>query len=368
MSRRHNKTKKGTALITAIMLCAIFAAAIVGVGALAIRQANITRAYDNGLVAFYAAESGVEEGLLRYRFDKNVEVPYKIITPVTDPLKRTPVSAFRNYLNWDQLNYPRSRGNDKDYDDPSNPDNLWNYGQPIGYLANNTNPVYDLQVFYQQKYFGQDLYPINSDGTIGNGKIDEKDLQNSSYASDSNSPYKIIKDESKTFTIIPKNQDNLALYWRWLQPCNSSTYPHALEVKLRVAKADAASGKDTYTALFRDENCPNIRNSYQAGPAPGTEDIYKIDDLKTRMNITSKTIVEMTLHPVSKVGNIADNGDGIVFGYSQNNGNTQVAGPTTTVRSIGYYRGTTREMTANIDRQNGTILDLFNYVLYKGGT
>ena len=327
------KKKKGSALLIAIMLSAVFAAAIVGVNAMAIRQLNTSKTYSNGLVALYTAESGVEEGLLRYRFNKNAEVPANMAVIPTDPERRIPALAYRNFLDYEKRGMISSR---------VDPTNL--FGEVLAYSGKDMSQVYALQLYYGQKYFGA---------------VDANDLRNL----DPNNPsYKIIKDESKTFT-IPTDQGNLALYWRWLQDCNSSNRPHALEIKLRVSRPDPVSGQDTYTAVFNDTRCRITNGSDPSSTNPGTPRVDVIDNLKGRMNITSKTIVEMTLHPVSKVSN----NDGIIFGYSQDNGNTQVAGPITTVRSIGFYRGTTREMTANIDRQSGTILDLFNYVLYKGG-
>ena len=42
-----------------------------------------------------------------------------------------------------------------------------------------------------------------------------------------------------------------------------------------------------------------------------------------------------------------------------------VAGPYTNISTTGYYGGTTRKLEANIDRQSGTLYDLFDYVIYK---
>ncbi len=67
--KKNWKKRRGSALLVAIMLSAIFAAAIVGVSLLAVRQLNTSKAYSNGLVALYTAESGIEEGLLRNRFN-----------------------------------------------------------------------------------------------------------------------------------------------------------------------------------------------------------------------------------------------------------------------------------------------------------
>ena len=43
-----------------------------------------------------------------------------------------------------------------------------------------------------------------------------------------------------------------------------------------------------------------------------------------------------------------------------------VAGPYSYLNSTGYYGGVTRTLTANIDRQSGTLYDLYDYVIFKG--
>jgi hypothetical protein len=40
-------------------------------------------------------------------------------------------------------------------------------------------------------------------------------------------------------------------------------------------------------------------------------------------------------------------------------------GPFTNIQSTGYYGGVTRTISANIDRQSGTLYDLFDYVIFE---
>jgi hypothetical protein len=48
-----------------------------------------------------------------------------------------------------------------------------------------------------------------------------------------------------------------------------------------------------------------------------------------------------------------------------NKASSAVAGPFTTITSTGYYGGVTRKLVANVDRQSGTLYDLFDYVINK---
>ena len=350
MTKHSSQTKTGAALLTAILLSAIIGAAALGVNAIAIRQINISETYNNGLVAFYSANSGLEEGLLRYRFDKNVQIP-TVINETSDDLNRQPENVYRNYLS----------------DDPS-PDHpymrreLSDEGISLasGYPFSDKLQVYDLAVFFQQQYFGQDLSVDR--------KINQFDLDNSNYGP-AGTPYRIIKDETKNFSINffdSTNNNNIYLYWKWIQP--SCTSSRALEVKVKIYQPDPIAS-DEYTALFRDPVCASpIPNSDLPDSISGTsQKIYTplLDsDLKAKMNISALTVSEMSLRPVG-----GTNDDGVVFGFSQGPGaNAKTAGPTTTIKSIGYFSGASREATAEIDRQNGTILDLFNFVIHKGGS
>ena len=361
--RKLHKKKKGSALLVAILLSAIIGAAALGVNAIAIRQVNISETYNNGLVAFYSAESGLEEGLLRYRFDKNIQIPTTTGNTL-DNINRQPTNTFRNFLN---LTPMRESGSSDS-------------GVPLGYMLSDKSQVYDLQVYYQQKYFGED---INNDGVVN-----QVDVANINYGA-VGTPYRIIKDEAKEITIVGSGDDNkIFLYWRWTTSCQ---YPHkrAIEVKLKIDEANPAS-RDEYSAVFSDPTCgtsgkianADIPSTLEGGvftPLAGS-------DLKAKMNISALKIKEMTIKPVNEPAhqflsiNIITGemkwgpsyNDTIVFGFAQGNnaGNpnnpAKTVGPTTTIKSIGYFSGATREFVANIDRQNGAILDIFQYVIYKG--
>ncbi|MCX6812411.1 MAG: hypothetical protein NTW79_02205 [Candidatus Berkelbacteria bacterium] len=346
------KTKKGTALIVAIFMVAIIGSAAIGINAVALRQINISETYNNGLVAYYSAESGIEEGLLRFRFDKNAEVP-KIIddaTVTSDLLNRQPLNVFRNYLA-----KPTMRTNQSDN------------GTVAGYSQSDRQQIYDLSVFYKQKFAG-----VN---TNGDGKFDASDLAAvdlNSIPADYN--YIVQKDNQKSYTIsqtASPQDNNIYLFWRWLKPCSGAGYSaHALEVKLKLDTStlqnnQAGIFKDEYTGLFKDTTCDSIANANNASIVAGTTNVYSAGELKAALEISALNVKEMSIKPI---GNTAGSGDGVIFGFVQGlDFKTKVAGPTTTVNSIGYFFGASRQITADISRQTGTILDLFNYVIYKGG-
>lgn len=349
MKKILKKKKKGAALLTAILLSSVVGVVAIGVSALAVRQVNISETYSNGLVAFYSAESGLEEGLLRFRFNKNTEIPQALLTDESK-LSRTPKKKYRSFLDRNPMT--------------SFPDLDSLYGTDGFYLLTDRQQVYDLQTYYKQSYYGDDV--------DNNGYISQADFINLSRPN--NDFYKLAKDEQKDFTITgsnnPSTDNRIYLYWRWSSNCNADKARRALEVKLKVdtAASDLPADRDEYTALFKDTTCgQTIANAdtptiLASGPTVFTA-AGGGADLKTKMNILSLKVVSMSLKSVG-----GSNNDHIAFGFNQGNqnGESKVAGPTTTVKSVGYFSGVAREVTAEIDRQNGTVLDLFNYVIYEG--
>ncbi|MCX6810340.1 MAG: pilus assembly PilX N-terminal domain-containing protein [Candidatus Berkelbacteria bacterium] len=330
-TKNYGQKRKGAALVVAILLAAIIGSVAIGVTAIAFRQVNIAETYNNGLAAFYAAESGEEQGLLNFKYDKNIEIPANITTSNSDLLKRQPINAYRNYLNLTPMRSP-----------------INNSGVTGPYSLADRTQVYDLRVYYQQAFTGDDV--------DSNGLVDGNDLKNYS----TNSQYTIAKDDSKAFAINAGVANDVNLFWKWITPsCNGKS--RALEVRVK----DSASNE--HTSLFQDPSfgCPNITNAENSTVTPGgIIGVYTLSSLKTKMNITALTITEMTLKPVG------GSNDGIYFGFTQGApgmpGQRYSSGLTTTIKSTGYFAGNSRQITADVDRQTGTILDIFNYVVYKG--
>jgi len=70
------KRHSGSALLVALLLVATIGAIILTVSRTSIIKLRITTDLNQAHVAYYAAEAGIEEGLLAYRADKNIQIPY----------------------------------------------------------------------------------------------------------------------------------------------------------------------------------------------------------------------------------------------------------------------------------------------------
>ena len=74
MTNKKIKKQKGIALIITIMLSAIMLTSVFVASREMLDEAKNSTRIDNSLIAYYAAEAGLEDALLQYRFDKNFEI------------------------------------------------------------------------------------------------------------------------------------------------------------------------------------------------------------------------------------------------------------------------------------------------------
>ena len=67
--------QKGTALIYALLITSIITAIGAGMAKLSINEIRMARLASESITAYYGAEAGLEDGLARWRWNRNVEVP-----------------------------------------------------------------------------------------------------------------------------------------------------------------------------------------------------------------------------------------------------------------------------------------------------
>ena len=90
-----SKKKKGVAVFLVVMLGAVILAVVLGLSALLVRQAVIVHQLSQSVLAFYAADSGIERILYAVRqegYDPSTCTP----TPCRAPYPETSDPAFTN--------------------------------------------------------------------------------------------------------------------------------------------------------------------------------------------------------------------------------------------------------------------------------
>lgn len=316
---------RGSAILIAIFLLAAVGSVAFGIGRLFLSESSLASLYENSTIAYYAAESGVEEGMLRYRYDKNSDLP--------------PTGINRNDLDWNP-DYPeRAQANEDD-----------NY-QPSDFSRH----IYGMKVKYLGDYYGFETADV---GSVFNAL----DLLRPDYAS--HKEYYIKKDEAVKLDATsvspdPLNADGSSAHGDidlFVYSDSGCANPF---IEAKVTGSAPILGKmERKVSLISTGNTftgPNI------SPTTITSGVKTYGNLLTTMRNSagypafSTNKVELSLRTINC---------GAFIGIKPRISSDKIVQPFTSVKSTGYYGGITRTIEAKIDRQAGTVYDLFDYVIY----
>jgi len=348
---------RGSAIIIAMLLISAIGGIAFAIGRLLFIESTSASYYANGSVAYYAAESGLEEGFLRYRYNRNAEVPFKTWTLGEDKVFRNDLTA--NTTDSGSAFAGTSRGT-------------------LLSSATTMDQMYDLRM----GYIGTNGFPwFGPDDSSTNG-LDVSDFP---ISADTTKPYFVQKDDAIkidlsgiNFASVNKLILDAKFYGMSAVPTPAEKCNALIEAKMTVVDGTRT---DEYKSLisYNKGTCGSsaVTKLYSGGvqpPVVGTSTLYfRVDRLQDIIQIdnygpipSSSAKVTLFLKPLYYPA---------AFGISTLNCNSAVAscnteanvvsGPSTKIESTGYYGGTTRKLEANIDRQSGTLYDLFDYVIYK---
>ncbi len=338
--------KRGSAIIIAMLLIsAVGTIAFTFSRSLFIEIAN-ANIFENGTIAYYSAESGIEEGLLRYRLNRNVEMPAGSGFGGV-----VPGAAVRNDLTERQmisanLKTGTKQENSVDIDD--------------------SDQMYDLRITAKSDKIG---VAASSDSSL------KVSLAGYNTASDPAAESMIKRDQSKSFDLsnVLKTSDvNF-----WFKPLTDNialpapfNQKKCVLIEAKITGQDIANNKTderkivfysnypgcNYSGVFEKNNLPA---SYIRQYSLGADNIVQIQNLKS--------ILWPTVLLKSATLSIKPIGSDIAFSIERKNpmSDDQLYGATTKIESTGYYGDATRKLEISIDRQSGTLYDLFDYVIYK---
>jgi len=326
------KKERGSAIIIAVLLITAIGTIAFSFGRVFLLQAAKAALYENGISAYYAAESGLEEAFLRYRFDRESQVPFG---------GDIAANVFRSNMTLTNEEVITSGINGGIYEGIAKSKNL-----PTNWDIN--NQIYDL-------------------------KMDSKSTQFGSL--DATAPHTIGRDNSEkidTSLVFAEVGGDLDLTFRPTNVLNNTVNGvnnfqgdsrcALVEIKI-IGKTNASSSPVEFKGLFMNAAsnstvCPvafGLRTAFTTFPnsADGT---YSITGLRSRLGYTG--VLEQSSLFIKPLGADIQ----IVLTGADNN---NLFGASTLVTSTGYYGGVARTLEANIDRQSGTLYDLFDYVIYK---
>lgn len=321
----------GSAMIIAFFLMAAVAGVAFGIARLLYLDTSASGIYESSTIAYYAAESGVEEGLLRYRFDRQIEVPVDTAKVNRSILSNQTVSTVAQ-------NYPLSSITDS----------------AIKY-------IYDLQMSYKTPFYGNDV--------VGNGDgLKSDDVKATNY--DPNNVYTIQRDESVkidiTDTLNTGGDINLyVLFERDTAPgVNKGPKDSFIEAKitgtsgsiLKEYKKVLLTSDSNYLSPFDSQSYITMTSDSGSPPVYSKSNLKNAITGSVSFSTGSNQRVFLYLKPIWSH---------IIIGIALDNSNNFIAAPYTTVKSTGYYGNVSRTLEAKIDRQSGTVYDLFDFVVYQ---
>lgn len=373
--------KKGSALIVAMLLIAGVGAVAFGIGRLLFVETKTATLYENGIVAYYAAESGVEEGFLRYKFDRNADLPASEVPQDGDPVGQT------YFINFNNDSTIRTNLSDKTVAAGSKSfSTLINVSDDAAYQ---TKQIYDLKISYlgtdSKPWYGHDV--ANTIGTgAPDGQLTKEDLLNSNYSL-AGSDYSVLKinQDSSAKIDLTNIQTNLVsgakIMLLFEGDMSSTTNKCRAMAQLKLSVEDSAGTAREFKDLtnYNQTICSSVIAIDQNKLMPAiSEDsinntyIYYEIDLKEMLNRAGFTLsnnnssVVLTVRPLYS---------GVKYGLYASDCNSSpalcttlakvISGPFTAIKSVGYYGGVARTLMANVDRQSGTLYDLFDYVIFS---
>lgn len=373
---------RGSAIIVAMLLISVIGGIAFAIGRLLFIESTSASYYANGAVAYYAAESGMEEGFLRYRYNRNSEVPFNGWI-LDDGIATYTVGegVFRSDLS---------------------PSGTVNKGS--GFIGVNKAAVaisdamkqyYDLRM----GYIGTDGSPwFGPKDTASNG-LDAADFP-ATETEAKTTPFFVNKDDAIKIDLTGLNLTNLALIVKFYNDSQTPPVPVGKFNDLRKCRAlveakitvDNGGATDEYKSLINYDKarCSTTTdfNIIQDQLFKGSIDIINVDSNSMFGLSDSPSFIVSKIQEVINVDNLGALPlasskvtlflkplyYNVAIGLATNctsviaNCNTKaniVSGPSTKIESTGYYGGTTRKLEADIDRQSGTLYDLFDYVIYK---
>lgn len=322
--------QRGSAILIAVFLVAAVGSAAFAIGRLFLMDAVISDKYESSVIAYYVAESGIEEGLLRYRYNKNQEVPIGSNMPI--------------------INLTKNSRESKD---------------PASYAFAPLNRYYVPSVEYLTEFYGENV--VNP----GIPSFDANDIADANYPG----IYRIPKDEAIKLDLSKvAPSDTITLFVKYKKidsdedfdftsPCGTEC--PFLEVALTGQTPD--SGKNLYQskmALVANGHTNSFNaDDFISETTDVTTEVITYKDLVGRIRAKNKApifddtdVLSLMIKPL-----YAD----AIIGIKTKSTDKKLPAPYNTVKSTGYYGGVTRTLEAKIDRQAGTVYDLFDFVLYE---
>lgn len=285
---------RGSALLIVLLLITVLATIALGVGQLTLAEVKMQTGMEDAAIAYHAAEAGIEDGLLRWRYDRNVETPanHSANPPVI------PSEDTKDVIRVDVSENDTTSPN-KAFIGKVNPADTG--------VVEPTHSYYDLKIWYRDDVVG------NYDNFTTPGG-DEK---------------RLAADEALELTA--PNDLNFTFSLKFV--FDGTAADHLLSIR----------AFDSAGASVNVAECGGICTA------------NRINGINLTVSQRGKIIIKPWR-----------NGVRYAMKAKEPAGRNLLDTGTTYIESIGYFGSAKRKLVAKIDRKSGTLLGIYDFVLYSG--
>lgn len=310
---------RGAALLITLVVVTVLGAITFSINRMVISEIKQITRLEDSEIAYQAAESGIEAGLLLYRYNRDVEVP----SGITGGMDASINKVMR-------VNVTDGELIAKNLENPDTDANLMDLTKIKQY--------YDLRIWHRNK--------------IADGKSEEK-------VPTDGVPIKCVKDD----------QGETAEYCRDDQITGESVIPALPQDGTVEYDVKGVEGDITLTWDYLKMPSRTERVQYNLEVIPIKEDGTVDLEKKQFFNYNDRIGVSGDFTNLSKIRIESYGGDLKTYSLSTENtgANTKLDSRYTYLESTGYYGGSKRKIKVKIDRQSGSIFGVYNFVILTEG-
>ena len=308
------EVKRGSALIMVMLVIASITTIIFATQRIALVQFSQSVREEDNLTAYYSAKAGIEDGLVRYRFNKNVETSMD--------------KKFRHNLS--SANFP-TKAEKYEIDSSTG-------------IEDGVNGDYDPKFQYYDLVISYKTKRINVDNTTGDFNF--------------SSSSEIAVDKRLDLSGFPYSSTQYFLRYGFKFVGDSTVCANATVTLQQVIDTD--TGLVTSGQQIVKYDSPNVVNGVYDSSSNANNLLIRTEGVSSVSTVRIRSFG----CPVQYGFTTSTSNDG--KGIDSNTG-PEFDSLTTEILSTGYFGSAKRTLIASVDRQTGNLIGVFDFILYSGG-
>lgn len=313
LKQTSRQSERGVALLITLIISAIMLVSVTAFSREMVDEIRNATRIDNSMIAYYAAEAGLEDALLEWRDAVSSNSP----TEISDENDKDTSADSTNVIG-PEVPAAQFTGNRNNTPRCVNLDNSQRI--PATTCSNNRNSntrYYGVRMWYKQ--------PVIANQVVKKDEVYELEVPN--MTSDVTLDWSSLNTPANTgmrVEIIGYNSDGSII-----PPPLGRFFTRTVDSKKILLQNQVGSGKK----IFRIKPWNVVKSTNEDQGAPNVTPGLPVPSIN--LNISS-----------SSTSNL-------------------LGSPVTNIESVGYYGGVARKITATLDRTSGNIISIFDNVIYS---